>query len=172
MTRASPMSTRSSIALLIATSLGSSVGFTPQALAQNSLQSEDNFREVFMTAGYSAAFGAAMGAALLPFFPDSPLNNLRYVAGGASLGFIFGSAFAFYNIAQNNRANSFPSDQDDGYGPYDNGPGQGYGVAPLKEEPLPTGALIVGRSTKFAIAMPAIRLGKSQAEMNLFHIEF
>lgn len=159
--------------LIVATTVGS-LGESSQAQAQNNLQSEDNFREIFMTAGYSAAFGAAMGAALLPFFPDSPLHNLRYVAGGASLGFIFGSAFAFYNIAHNNSSNTYPHDEDDGYGPYD--PGQEYGVNSSQEQPLqaplPQGALLVGRNTQFAIAMPAFRFGKGAAEMNLFHLEF
>jgi hypothetical protein len=71
------------------------------AQAQNrvALRSDD-FREVTVTAAYATAFGAAGGAALLAFVPGSPIDNLRIVAGGASLGFLMGSGLGFYNAAQ------------------------------------------------------------------------
>jgi len=51
---------------------------------------KEKFEEVFITAGYSAAFGAAIGAALLAF-KKNPQDNLRYIAIGASVGFIAGT---------------------------------------------------------------------------------
>ena len=58
---------------------------------------EERFQDLFITAGYGAAFGAALGAAALSF-KTSPENHLRYVAIGASLGFIGGSALGSYVI--------------------------------------------------------------------------
>ncbi|MCB9229050.1 MAG: hypothetical protein H6618_05505 [Deltaproteobacteria bacterium] len=60
------------------------------ARAQASFSTENHFRELFMTAGYSTAFGAALGAAAIGL-TENPADKLRYVAVGASLGFITGS---------------------------------------------------------------------------------
>lgn len=67
---------------------------SPQALAQST---EERFQDLFKTAGYTTAFGAALGAAMLAFTPN-PASQLRYVAVGASLGFIGGSVFGTYII--------------------------------------------------------------------------
>lgn len=58
---------------------------------------EERFQDLFVTAGYSTAFGAALGAALLAFTPE-PSRQLRYIAMGASLGFIGGSIMGTYII--------------------------------------------------------------------------
>ena len=58
---------------------------------------EEKFQDIFITAGYATAFGAALGAALLGF-ERHPEQNLRYVAVGASLGFISGSALGTYMV--------------------------------------------------------------------------
>ena len=58
---------------------------------------EERFQDLFVTAGYATAFGAALGAAMLSFVPD-PASELRYVAIGASLGFIGGSVMGTYVI--------------------------------------------------------------------------
>lgn len=58
---------------------------------------EERFQDLFVTAGYCAAFGAALGTAMLAF-TENPSENLRYVATGASLGFIGGSIFGTYII--------------------------------------------------------------------------
>ena len=58
---------------------------------------EERFQDLFVTAGYATAFGAALGAAMLSFVPD-PASELRYVAYGASLGFIGGSVMGTYII--------------------------------------------------------------------------
>ena len=58
---------------------------------------EERFQDLFTTAGYATAFGAALGAAALSFkrYPES---HLRYVAVGASMGFIGGSILGSYII--------------------------------------------------------------------------
>lgn len=58
---------------------------------------EERFQDLFVTAGYATAFGAALGAAMLSFVSD-PASELRYVAYGASLGFIGGSVMGTYVI--------------------------------------------------------------------------
>ena len=58
---------------------------------------EERFQDLFITAGYATAFGAALGAAILSFQPQ-PERHLRYVAMGASLGFISGSVIGSYII--------------------------------------------------------------------------
>jgi hypothetical protein len=58
---------------------------------------EERFQDLFITAGYATAFGAAVGTAFLAFHED-PSRHLRYVAMGASLGFIGGSLLGSYVI--------------------------------------------------------------------------
>ena len=65
-----------------------------QALAQST---EERFRDLFVTAGYATAFGAALGAATLSF-KTNPENHLRFIAVGASLGFIGGSVLGSYVV--------------------------------------------------------------------------
>ena len=80
----------------------SSVGllsFSNRAEAQ-ALVGSEQFQELFASAGYSALFGAALGTAILPFMPDNSVSNLRVVAGGASIGFVLGSAMALYGLRQ------------------------------------------------------------------------
>ena len=50
---------------------------------------ETGFQDMLVTSGYSTAFGAALGTAVMGL-TSAPTNNLRYVAVGASLGFIVG----------------------------------------------------------------------------------
>ena len=65
-----------------------------QALAQST---EERFRDLFVTAGYATALGAALGAATLSF-KSNPEDNLRFIAVGASLGFIGGSFLGSYVV--------------------------------------------------------------------------
>lgn len=58
---------------------------------------EERFQDLFVTAGYSTAFGAALGAAFLSF-TSNPAQNVKYVAVGASAGFIGGSILGSYLI--------------------------------------------------------------------------
>lgn len=82
-------------ALLIASLfLGTLVSGHAQA---QMISTEERFQDLFVTAGYGAAFGAAFGAALLSFQPK-PEKNLKYVAIGASVGFIAGSFMGTYMI--------------------------------------------------------------------------
>lgn len=79
--------------------------FVPVALAGVLLSSgaakaqstEEKFQDLFITAGYCTAFGAAVGTAFLAWTED-PTANLRYVAMGASLGFLGGSVLGSYII--------------------------------------------------------------------------
>ncbi|MFK7873932.1 MAG: hypothetical protein AB8C84_12335 [Oligoflexales bacterium] len=61
---------------------------------------EQRFQDLFITAGYSTAFGAAMGAAImgLSIGSNNSTNSLDYIAQGASLGFIVGSALGSYVV--------------------------------------------------------------------------
>ncbi len=61
------------------------------------VSTEERFQDLFVTAGYGTAFGAAFGAALLSFQPK-PDQNLRFIAIGASVGFIGGSLLGSYVI--------------------------------------------------------------------------
>ncbi len=61
------------------------------------VSTEERFQDLFVTAGYGTAFGAAFGAALLSF-QAKPDQNLRFVAIGASVGFIAGSLIGSYVI--------------------------------------------------------------------------
>lgn len=74
--------------------LFSSIFFATNLSAQTT---EERFHDLFVTAGYATAFGAALGAACLSFTPD-PSSELRFVAIGASLGFIGGSIMGSYII--------------------------------------------------------------------------
>ncbi len=58
---------------------------------------EERFQDLFVTAGYATAFGAALGTAFLAFHED-PSRHLRYVAMGASLGFLGGSILGSYVV--------------------------------------------------------------------------
>ena len=78
-----------SLAMMLA-----SLGLPQTAAAQST---EEKFQDLFVTAGYCTAFGAAVGAATLAFL-ETPTENLRNVAMGASLGFIGGSVLGSYII--------------------------------------------------------------------------
>ena len=58
---------------------------------------EERFQDLFITAGYSTAFGAALGAAVIGL-SNNPSENVKYIAMGASLGFIVGSVFGSYIV--------------------------------------------------------------------------
>lgn len=84
------------IACLLSASLGL-VAAQENAFAQQQprFETSQQFQSVFITGAYSGAFGAALGAALLPFVPNPSVGNLRFIAGGASIGFIAGSLYEF-----------------------------------------------------------------------------
>lgn len=83
-------------ALTLILSLGLYGILTPAAQAQNV---EERFQDLFVTAGYTTAFGAALGTAALFLNPNiDPAANLRFIAMGASLGFIGGSILGGYVI--------------------------------------------------------------------------
>ncbi|NBO37801.1 hypothetical protein EBU99_04365 [bacterium] len=84
----------------------------PGQVRAQALVGTENFQELFTTAGYSALFGAALGTAVLPFLPENSVSNLRVVAGGASLGFVLGSAMALYNLRQQSYGMRYAPDMD------------------------------------------------------------
>src|SRR4051794_24531918 len=86
-----------SIARASALALAVSLGLSALPAAAAAQSTEERFQDLFVTAGYTTAFGAALGTAFLAFTAD-PAANLRYVAVGASLGFIGGSALGSYII--------------------------------------------------------------------------
>ena len=67
---------------------------SPKSYGQST---EEQFQDLFMTAGYASAFGATLGAAALSF-KTHPEYHLRYIAIGASLGFIGGSILGSYLV--------------------------------------------------------------------------
>ena len=71
--------------------------FTTSSLQAQQVTTEKRFQDLFTTASYGTAFGAAMGAAVLSF-QKKPDENLRFVAIGASIGFITGSLFGSYIV--------------------------------------------------------------------------
>jgi drug/metabolite transporter (DMT)-like permease len=79
---------------LAAILLGAALLTSPSANAQST---EEKFNDLFVTAGYCTAFGAAIGTAFLAW-TDDPSENLKYVAMGASLGFLGGSILGSYII--------------------------------------------------------------------------
>jgi hypothetical protein len=68
---------------------------TPAAFAGTN--TEEKFQDLFVTAGYCTGYGAAIGAAILAF-NEHPADNLRFVAMGASLGFIGGTLLGSYIV--------------------------------------------------------------------------
>ena len=73
------------------------IGLSPQAQASADPNIEERFQDLFITAGYCAAFGAAFGTAMLAWTSE-PAENLKYVAVGASMGFIGGSILGTYVV--------------------------------------------------------------------------
>ncbi len=80
-----------------ALALGFMLSAAPKTSQAQMISTEERFQDLFVTAGYGTAFGAAFGAALLSF-QAKPQDNLRFVAIGASVGFIGGSLLGTYVI--------------------------------------------------------------------------
>lgn len=103
---------RSSRVNSIAAGLVAALALGGGASAVQGQSTEERFQDLFVTAGYCTAFGAALGTAFLAW-TDNPTENLRYVAVGASLGFIGGSILGTYVIfspmVTDNRAPAEPT---------------------------------------------------------------
>ncbi len=80
--------------IAILTMIASILGFTSNLQAQTH---EEQFQDIFVTAGYATAFGAALGVAGLAL-TENPQDNLSYIFKGASLGFISGSVMGAYVV--------------------------------------------------------------------------
>ena len=86
------LATRSKTALML---LAAVVAGEQRAMA--GANTEEKFQDLFVTAGYCTGYGAAIGAAILAF-NDHPADNLRFVAMGASMGFIGGTLLGSYIV--------------------------------------------------------------------------
>ena len=151
---------------------------------QNVYTSEDEMREIFSSGGYGALFGATMGIAILPFLTGSFIENIRITAGGASIGFMLGSAYGLFNISkmQNNSYFNYMPDSDEHYyysmPPFI--PSQGYNQnkketekSIAKKRPLPkAGALIVGNGSEIGLAFPTFWVGKNQIGLVVTSLKF
>lgn len=82
---------------LVAPLLGFALGSLSVPCQAQVVTTEERFQDLFVTAGYGTAFGAAFGAALLSF-TAKPQENLRFIALGASIGFIGGSLLGSYVV--------------------------------------------------------------------------
>ena len=60
------------------------------AVSGRAESSDERFRSLLVTTGYSTLIGTMFGAAILPF-TDRPMDNLRYIAQGAAIGFLGGA---------------------------------------------------------------------------------
>lgn len=148
---------------------------------QQAYSSEGDMRDIFITGGYGALFGATMGTAILPFLSGSPINNIRVVAGGASIGFMMGSAFGLYNVSktQSNSYFNYTPENEENY--YYSMPSivPGQGSIPQKKENLTrkrelpkAGALIVGEEGNIGFAIPAFWIGQNQFGLVIASLKF
>ena len=79
---------------------------------------EEDLKRVIVMGAYAAAFGAALGASILPFRDPGKVSYSRTILGGASLGFVIGSAYAFSLVAMpTGPSESFGYDQSFGAEP-------------------------------------------------------
>ncbi|KAB8028566.1 hypothetical protein [Fluviispira multicolorata] len=170
---------------LIGTSLLFTCFTSLSCQAQEMYTSEDDMRDIFVAGGYGALFGAMMGTAILPFLSNSPLDNLRIVAGGASIGFMMGSAYGIYGVSHSKKNSYFnyaPENEENYfYSMPPTIPGQGYNPAKRQENKqtakashtLPkAGALIVGEGSNIAFAVPAFWIGKNQFGIMVASLKF
>jgi hypothetical protein len=138
----------------------------------------DDLRDVFMTAGYAAAFGAATGVALLPFLSGSVSSNMRVVAGGASIGFLLGSALSLYNIsanlhATNNRGNNdnFAPNDDTVYGINEDPESVPMSSKPVSCEPT-YGAIVVGCGSRLSMGLPDVQFTPQSVHVPIVNVRF
>ena len=75
----------------------------------------DKIYQSFLTATYSGAFGAVLGVAILPFLSTPPSENLRYVAIGASVGFLVGTIIGIIDANSKSSFSFFPKKKDYDY---------------------------------------------------------
>jgi hypothetical protein len=138
----------------------------------------DDLRDVFLTAGYAAAFGAATGVALLPFLSGSVSSNMRVVAGGASIGFLLGSALSLYNISSNIHASNSRSNNGN-FAPDDEtvyGINEGPDAMPMSYHPAPCkptyGALVVGCGSRLSMSLPDVQFTPESVHVPILNVRF
>ncbi len=152
--------------------------------AQQAYVSDDEVSSIFVSGGYGALFGAAMGAALLPFMNSSPTQNLRIVAGGASIGFMVGSAYGFYSLANASKNSYFNyNNQDDDtnfyYSMPPSMPTHGNNLKNNKVKPgldvnkTPVvGALFMGDGKNIDLAVPYFWVADNKVSIMLAYLTF
>ena len=94
---AARLSSRSARNLVLSFMISMMLGYGSSARAAAEPNMEERFQDLFITAGYCTAFGAAFGTAMLAWTSE-PAENLKYVAVGASMGFIGGSILGTYVV--------------------------------------------------------------------------
>lgn len=152
---------------------------------QSSYVADEDVSSIFYSGGYGALFGGAMGVATLPFMNGSPMQNLRIVAGGASIGFMLGSAYGFYALANANKNSYFNyninEDEDAGtyYSMPPTYPTQGkvlkkkdQNVALIKAKTPSVGALFMGDGKNIDMAFPYFWIQDRQISFLLADITF
>lgn len=69
--------------------------FKAMGANQSSQITSGKFNQIFTTAAYSTALGGAVGTAVLAFTPR-PAENFKFIAIGASIGFLSGILLGGY----------------------------------------------------------------------------
>lgn len=69
--------------------------FNSLAASQATKITSNRFGQIFTTAAYSTALGGAVGTAVLAF-TSRPAENLKFIAIGASIGFLSGTLLGGY----------------------------------------------------------------------------
>ncbi|MES2613794.1 MAG: hypothetical protein V4591_00070 [Bdellovibrionota bacterium] len=150
---------------------------------------DDDVSNVFISGGYGALFGAATGAAMLPFINGSASQNIRIVAGGASIGFMVGSVYGFYSLAKSNKNSYFNYNinQDDDNSYYYSMPAtlptqgnnkknhrQKQNIQNINEERMTpiVGALFMGDKNKVDMAIPYFWIQDKQVNVMLAYLTF
>lgn len=159
-----------------------------QAFGQQAIMTEEDMGNVFISGGYGSLFGACMGAATLPFTDGNATQNLRVVAGGASIGFIVGSLYGIYAIANTTRTSYFnytdpEKDDDNGNNYYYSMPEtpQTHGknnLVPQEDEeqndaqrPM-IGALLMGNGKNIGMGIPNVWVGNKAVAIQLAQFTF
>jgi hypothetical protein len=171
-----------SILAVSTVAIGSLISSSANAEQRATVRSDD-MRDVLMTAGYASVFGAATGVALLPFLSGGVSSNLRIVAGGASIGFLAGSAFGFYSMTNQTRAYSDNYDYNapnnetysldrDSYRNQDGEPLSSLPSTECKTHEIPTNALIVGCGHRISLNWPRPLIAPQGFAVPVLNIRF
>ena len=171
--------TKIGLMLLFTSSIQTFTVSFAQSQDQPPIQTESQFRELFITAAYSTLLGAAFGASLLPFSRSSTENNMRTITSGASVGFMLGSTYGLFLVIRNGlgiKPQPAPTRLDD---PYYEPPIEGtYGhrkndsVVSSDPSQIPSTALFSNAAGKINVSFPDLALSKDGISISLIHANF